>query len=204
MSHIQKSSSITKGKSLEDKFAAWIKDEKGYDSTENNKNVSPKSGGASYEVDVYATRRDRRSDRAMKVGFAIYIIVWGVYALGLQKAQETLESMVVAVAPELAGSAFFVFLIIGAAVALYNGKRLETRTYIECKNWKRKVGRPQISRLVGRMHNFGDAERRKKGRENWIFVSAKGFSRPALEAAAEHQISCYKSTSDGFKEVLLG
>jgi hypothetical protein len=139
----------------------------------------------------------------MKIGFAIYIIVWGVYALGLQEAQETLESVVVAVAPELAGSAFFVFLIVGAVVAIYNGKRLETRTYIECKNWKRKVGRPQISRLVGRMHNFGDAERREKGREKWIFVSTKGFSRPALEAAAEHQISCYKLTPEGFREVEL-
>lgn len=203
MADVSEESPARAGKELERSFAMWLEEDADYDSVELNKNVSPGSGGASYEVDVYGTRKDPRSVKIAKFGAGIYFLVVIAYWLEITEVQQALKDTVSAIAPGLASSTFIVFLVAGGAIAFYGIRKLETRTYVECKDWKKKVGRPQVSRLVGRMQDFGDEERRERDRETWILVSGKGFSKPALEAAETHDIRLYEPDESGFKTVSL-
>ena len=56
------------------------------------------------------------------------------------------------------------------------------RVAIECKNYNKRVGVPKIDEFVGKLRDVG------LPKENAIFVSAVGFTKDALEVAAEHGI----------------
>ncbi|WP_103020912.1 restriction endonuclease [Salinibacter altiplanensis] len=202
-SSAKQDSSLQPGEKLEKDFGDWLESDQDYDSIDLNKNVSSGFDGSSYEVDVYATRKDPRSVKLAKFGGLIYAVAGAAYGLGLTELQQTLEGVVRAIAPGLAGSAFVVFLVLGGVIALYNIRKQTTHTYVECKDWKRNVGRPQVSKLAGRMKDFGDNDRRENDLEKWILVSGKGFSKPALEAAERQNISCFKRSREGFEEVSL-
>jgi hypothetical protein len=152
-------------------------------------------------VDVYAARHAPRSVRAAAVGLVLYAVVTAGYLLRPAWTERTLEAAVRAVVPGLAEAALVLVLTLGVAVAAYNYRKLETRAFVECKDWKGKVGRPQISRVIGRMQNMGDPKRRARGREEWFFVASNGFTGPALEAAAAHGIRCYVPRGRRFEEV---
>src|SRR5690606_28539843 len=101
------------------------------------------------------------------------------------------------------------FLVVAAVFFLAAGgiltKRLprkeEETVYVECKEWKQKVGRPIVSQVVGRMQEFGDAERREEGSERWMIVSSSGFTRPALETAKAYGIQCVTGAGKHFERV---
>ena len=56
------------------------------------------------------------------------------------------------------------------------------RVAIECKNYNKRVGVPKIDEFVGKLRDVG------LPKQSAIFVSAVGFTKDALEVAAEHGI----------------
>ena len=194
---MKNTSQIVRGDQLEDDFAEWMVRKLGYSRTQVRKHI-PSSGGRPYEVDVYATRYDSRSARTARVGAAASLFVLAALVLGLRGVEDTLAQTVALVAPDLAGYAGLLALGAGALTYLYGAKRMKNRAFVECKEHKRRVGRPIISQIAGRMQKLGDAERRASGREEWMAVSASGFTKDALEAAREHEIKCYTRDGDRF------
>lgn len=56
------------------------------------------------------------------------------------------------------------------------------RVAIECKNYDKRIGAPKIDEFVGKLRDVG------LPKESAIFVSVVGFTKDALEVAAEHGI----------------
>lgn len=189
---------LPSGMDYETDFAEWLQTERGYDKVKLRKRELPKSSVWNYEVDVVATRNDPRSERLWRVGLVVYILVCATYFLGIAEFEQMLEQAVTFFVPSLGGYALLVVGLVGFVIAMYGKKRLATRAYIECKDWKRKVGRPEIDKIIGRMHTIGDAEQREAGREKWMIVSRSGFSQPALEAAKD-RLECYVGENGHFE-----
>ena len=189
------------GKKLEADVARWMVKTLGYDSAVERKMISYK-GSTAYEVDVYATRHDRRSKLLAVFGTAVYAVVLLSLVLGWTEVETFLKDLIATVAPGVAGWAVVIVSVLAGGLALWGWRSSETRAYIECKEYRAKVGRPIVTQMAGRIVLFGDARRRKKGREHWIVVAASGFSQPALEAAEEHGIDCYVRTGRGFAKVI--
>lgn len=192
---------IQPGQQLERDFASWMERKLDYSHTELNKRVSP--GGTAYEIDVYATRRDRRSVRLANIGAAVYLGLLAAGLAGWHQVEQTLVQTMALFAPDLSGYAAFVALACGGLAYVYGMKWRETRAFVECKDHKNPVGRPVVMKLVGCMNTIGEAELREEEREEWVLVSGSGFSGPALEAAAEHGIKCFSRHGHGFTEEAL-
>ena len=172
-----------------------------YNTTKTGVHITPNSGGATYEFDVYATRKDPRSIRVALVGAGLYVLAMAIALFQWNRAEDLLEDAVSLIDPALGGSALILVGVVGFALALYNIKKLESMAFVECKDLKGKVGRPLISQVAGRMQEFGNPEKRKAGREAWMVVSSSGFTRHALEAASVHGILCYEGKDRTFKRI---
>ena len=120
-----------------------------YNTTETGKHLTPNSGGAPYEFDVYATCWNPRSIRFARIGALIYVFAGAIYFFQWNEAEEVLTDAVELIEPSLAGSALVLFGLVGFVVALYNIKKLETKAFVECKDLKSK-GVRQSRETLGR------------------------------------------------------
>lgn len=192
---------IQPGQQLERDFASWMESRLDYTRTELNKRISP--GSTAYEIDVYGTRRDPRSERAARIGALVYLGLVIAAAAGWSQVEQTLIQAMAFIAPELSGYASLIAVAGGGLAYVYGMKRIETRAFVECKDLQNAVGRPVVMRLVGCMNTIGKAELREEGREEWMLVSGNGFTGPAREAAAEHGIKCFSRHGHGFTQETL-
>lgn len=167
---LPKKSSLPPGKQLEHDFAVWMRAKLKYNTTETGKHLTPNSGGATYEFDVYATRRDPRSIRFARIGAAIYFLACAIYFFQWNEAEEVLTDAVTLIEPALAGSALALFGIVGFALTLYNIKKLETKAFVECKDLKGKVGGPSSARLPAGCRSSAIPKNAKRGEKpGWSF-----------------------------------
>ena len=90
----KKSGSLPPGKQLEEDFAVWMRAKLKYRATETGKHITPNSGGATYEFDVYAIRRDPRSIRLARIGALIYFLACAIYFFQWNAAEEVISDAV--------------------------------------------------------------------------------------------------------------
>lgn len=192
----QKMRSALPGAQFELDFATWLREEKGYDQTEVRHLAQADEESWPYEVDVHAIRFSRRSRRLQLGGAYAMLLASATYFFDLTELAASMNSMAALIDPSFAGSGVFLVGLIGFLVGMYGKKRQALHAWIECKDWKSKVSRPVVEKLVGRSSLLQRAE------EDTIMLATRtGFSRPALEAARGAGVECFVQSSDGFRRV---
>lgn len=188
-----------KGIALEEDFARWLKEEEAYDSARTRKHVKGEGRSLPDEVDVHAKKYTARSKQLHALGqwfFFMSLICFGLLAVDPEGAAQALAFLG---GPASLPSTLFTIGALGFAAGMYGKKRDAEHAYVECKNWKGRVGKSELlafAQVAGGLP--GEAGKRRA-----VFVSYNGFTRSAKDVARSAGVECYRGWGSRFEKVDL-